>query len=59
MEKILYDMLKTEYKYGKPVLMPSGEKSTYNEKAVDCPFVFWHNHKYYILNFLKFTHSKL
>lgn len=43
-------MLKTEYKYGKPVLMPSGEKSTYNEKAVDCPFVFWHNHKYYMMH---------
>lgn len=32
----------TLYKYGKPVVAPSGVSGTYNSVAVDCPFVFYH-----------------
>lgn len=40
----------TEYRYGKPVLEASGEKGAYDELAVDCPHVFYHNHQYYMLH---------
>ena len=40
----------TPYKYGKPVLQGSGIVGTYNSMAVDCPFVFFHNNRYYMLH---------
>lgn len=40
----------TEYKFGKAVLGPSGIPGAYDEKAVDCPFVFYHNEQYYMMN---------
>ena len=39
----------TPYKYAEPVLIGSGEKGTFDEQAVDCPFVFWHQEKYYMM----------
>ena len=40
----------TNNKYGREVLKASGVAGTYDEKAVDCPFVFWHNDKYYMMH---------
>lgn len=40
----------TNYKYGEAVLAPSGKSGAYDEKAVDCPFVFYHNNQYYMLH---------
>jgi len=40
----------TPYKYGKPVLTGSGIEGTYNYKAVDCPLVFSHNGKFYMIH---------
>ena len=39
----------TPYKYGRPVLTGSGVEGTFNSRAVDCPTVFRHNGKYYIM----------
>ncbi|GGG00088.1 hypothetical protein [Paenibacillus abyssi] len=39
----------TPYKYGKPVLIGSGEKGSFDERCVDCPFVFQHNEKFYMM----------
>lgn len=41
---------KTDIKYGKEVLGPSGIPGAYDEKAVDCPFVFYHNNQYYMMH---------
>lgn len=40
----------TPYRYGKPVLEASGRKGAYDELAVDCPHVFFHNGRYYMLH---------
>lgn len=40
----------TPYKYKKPVLEGTGIPNSYNALAVDCPFVFWHNGKYYMMH---------
>lgn len=40
----------TPYKYGKPVLVGSGIEGNYDQKAVDCPFVFQHNGKFYMMH---------
>jgi len=39
----------TPYKYDKPVLTGSGIEGTFDEKAVDIPFVFYHNNKFYMM----------
>ena len=39
----------TPYRYEKPVLHGSGILGAFDEKAVDIPFVFWHQNKYYML----------
>jgi predicted GH43/DUF377 family glycosyl hydrolase len=39
----------TPYKYGRPVLTGSGDEGEFDAKAVDCPFVFRHNGKYYMM----------
>ncbi|WP_078544714.1 glycoside hydrolase family protein [Litchfieldia alkalitelluris] len=39
----------TPYKYGKPVLVGSGKEGHFDKKAVDCPFVFQHNDKFYMM----------
>ena len=44
------DQYKTPYKYGKEVLGPTGVPGSYDEKAVDCPFVFFHNGQYYMMH---------
>lgn len=38
----------TPYRYEKPVLHGSGMLGAFDEKAVDIPFVFWHQNKYYM-----------
>ena len=38
----------TPYKYGKYVLMPSGVPGSFDEKSVDCPFVFTANGRHYL-----------
>ena len=40
----------TPYKLGKAVLQGSGVKGAYDEYAVDCPTVFRHNGRYYMLH---------
>ncbi|MFE5320541.1 hypothetical protein ACFQ88_17675 [Paenibacillus sp. NPDC056579] len=39
----------TPYKLGKPVLTGSGIPGHFDERAVDCPFVFQHNEKFYMM----------
>jgi predicted GH43/DUF377 family glycosyl hydrolase len=39
----------TPYKYGKAVVEGSGIAGNFDEKAVDCPFVFRHQGKYFML----------
>ncbi|MDQ0889022.1 putative GH43/DUF377 family glycosyl hydrolase [Paenibacillus sp. V4I9] len=39
----------TPYKLGRPVLVGSGVPSHFDERAVDCPFVFQHNDKFYMM----------
>jgi predicted GH43/DUF377 family glycosyl hydrolase len=38
----------TPYKLDKPVLTGSGIPGAFDEKAVDCPFVFFHNDHFYM-----------
>lgn len=38
----------TPYKYGQPVLAPSGTPGAFDERAVDVPQVFWHNGRFYM-----------
>ena len=40
----------TPYKYGRPVLTGSGVKGSYDERAVDCPTVFSHNGRFYLMH---------
>ena len=44
------DHLIPAYKYGKPVITGSGVDGTYNRRAVDCPTVFTHNGKFYMMH---------
>jgi predicted GH43/DUF377 family glycosyl hydrolase len=44
---ILNDV-RTPYKHGKLVLEPSYKKSEFDSHAVDCPFMFYYNDKYYM-----------
>lgn len=39
---------RTPYKYGKLVLAGSGVKGTFDEKLVDCPFVFSHEGRFFM-----------
>lgn len=39
----------TPYKLGRPVLTGSGIPGQFDERAVDCPFVFQHNGKFYMM----------
>lgn len=39
----------TPYKYPEPVLTGSGVPGAFDEQAVDVPFVFRHNHQFYML----------
>jgi len=39
----------TQYKFGKPVLTGSGIEGTFDAMAVDCPFVFWHKNRFYMM----------
>ncbi len=39
---------RTPYKYGELVLSGSGEPATFDEEAVDCPFVFFHDGQFYM-----------
>jgi predicted GH43/DUF377 family glycosyl hydrolase len=39
----------TPYKYGSPVLTGSGVPGSFDELAVDCPFVFQHNGLFYMM----------
>lgn len=41
---------RTDYKSGEEVLAPSGAPGSYDKMAVDCPFVFWHNDRYYMMH---------
>ena len=40
----------TPYKLGRPVLTGSGEARRYDRLAVDCPTVFFHNGRYYMMH---------
>lgn len=42
------DRFGTPYKYGRLVLRASGEAGSYDKEAVDCPFVFRHDGKFYM-----------
>ncbi|HKM17449.1 MAG TPA: hypothetical protein VJ064_04430, partial [Limnochordia bacterium] len=39
----------TPYKLGRPVLTGSGRAGDFDALAVDCPFVFYHNSRFYML----------
>ncbi|MDQ0915549.1 hypothetical protein [Paenibacillus sp. V4I5] len=39
----------TPYKLGRPVLVGSGITGRFDERAVDCPFVFQHNDTFYMM----------
>lgn len=39
----------TPYKYGDPVLAGTGAAGAFDEKSVDVPFVFRHNHQFYMV----------
>jgi len=39
----------TPHKYGKLVLQASGESGAFDSRAVDCPFVFQHDGRFYML----------
>ncbi|NLO83390.1 MAG: hypothetical protein GX094_10120 [Clostridiales bacterium] len=39
----------TTYKLGKPVLAGTGKPGTFDSMAVDCPFVFFHQNRFYML----------
>ncbi len=39
----------TPYRYPEPILHGSGVEGAFDEKAVDIPFVFWHNGKFHML----------
>lgn len=40
----------TPGKLGRPVLTGSGEPGAFDERAVDCPFVFWHGGRYCMMH---------
>ena len=42
------DDLRTPYKYPKLVVTASGKRGAFDEKSVDCPFVFRHNGSFYM-----------
>ena len=46
---MLTEKYMTPYKYNKPVISGSGIKGNFDYKSVDCPFVFFHNDKFYML----------
>ncbi|HHT35647.1 MAG: hypothetical protein ACE3NC_01425 [Candidatus Wallacebacter cryptica] len=39
----------TPYKLGKPILTGSGISGAFDELAVDCPFVFYHHNRFYMM----------
>ncbi|OZB98245.1 hypothetical protein [Paenibacillus sp. XY044] len=39
----------TPYKWNEPVLVGSGEKDAFDYHAVDCPFVFEHQNRFYMM----------
>jgi Predicted glycosylase len=39
----------TPYKYGRPALTGSGIEGAFDSRAVDCPFVFYHNGRYHMM----------
>ena len=41
--------LKTPYKWGRPVVQGSGVAGGFDEKGVDCPFVFFHNGEFLMM----------
>ncbi|SFD77279.1 Glycosyl hydrolases family 32 N-terminal domain-containing protein [Paenibacillus catalpae] len=45
-----YEHLRTDYKREIPVLAGSGEAGAYDAWAVDCPFVFYHKDKFYMMH---------
>ena len=42
------DRIGTPYKLGKYVLSASGQRGSFDEISVDCPFVFHHGRRYYM-----------
>lgn len=43
------DRYLTPYKWGKPVLTGTGVKGAFDENAVDCPFVFRHRDRFFMM----------
>jgi len=44
----LVNELLTPFKLGIPVLEPTGKEGDFDKDLVDCPFIFWHNNKFYM-----------
>ncbi|MCM8786332.1 MAG: hypothetical protein NC899_08925 [Candidatus Omnitrophica bacterium] len=42
-----YEFL-TPYKLNRPILEPTGKEKDFDKDMVDCPFVFFHNNKFYM-----------
>ncbi|HOV21539.1 MAG TPA: hypothetical protein P5150_00220 [Candidatus Ratteibacteria bacterium] len=47
MKKAIQDLL-TPYKLGIPILEPTGKEGDFDKDMVDCPFIFWYEHKFYM-----------
>lgn len=47
---VLNHTFRTQWKYGREVLGPSGAPGAYDEKAVDSPFVFRHGGRYHMMH---------
>ncbi|MBP3966500.1 hypothetical protein [Paenibacillus lignilyticus] len=45
-----FDHLRAPYKREAPVLQGSGKAGSYNAMSVDCPFVFFHNDRFYMMH---------
>src|SRR4051812_18881712 len=41
--------LATPHKWGRPVVQGSGIAGSFDEKGVDCPFVFYHNDLFHMM----------
>jgi hypothetical protein len=44
----LLNKIRTPFKLGRHVLTASYKQGTFDSHAVDCPFVFFHNDRYYM-----------
>ncbi len=49
LDRTKVDHLSTPHKWGHPILQGSGIAGSFDEKGVDCPFVFYHNDQFHMM----------